>query len=521
MDNELLAASLLDDDSNQLPRMQDDLQSLILARHKIISVHSTDEAVEFQAVLDVARCMDRTVQDWTLTTGVRVFSPELHEPAAVSGTSKPEHAVQYFLRQKRSAIHCLRGSAPFTTQAMFRRLIRDFVEQVDPSRECLLMMDEDSLHPRIQRLTVPWRPGLPDKNELSDLVRATYRRVRKNASGEKIVCELRKSEMEQLILNLRGLTRTEAERVVESVILDDRQLNSSDLQRVIDAKRRLLESSGSLESMTIDFDIDEVGGLKGLKRWLAQRRGGFSEQARDYGIAPPRGVLMLGVPGCGKSLCAKAVAADWGMPLLRLDPGVLYQKFVGESENQLRQAIQQAEAMAPVVLWIDEIEKAFASASSTSADGGLSQRMFGTLLSWMQDHREPIFMVATANDISALPPELMRKGRFDEVFFIDLPGVDARRHIFEIHLKRRLTERSGDPHRFRTDDLADASKDLTGSEIEQAIMSALFHAYSENRKLETDDILTAIAETRPLSTLMAEKIEFLRTWAANRCVPAD
>jgi len=228
-------------------------------------------------------------------------------------------------------------------------------------------------------------------------------------------------------------------------------------------------------------------------------------------------VLMLGVPGCGKSLCAKAVAADWGMPLLRLDPGVLYQKFVGESENQLRQAIQQAEAMAPVVLWIDEIEKAFASASSSSADGGLSQRMFGTLLSWMQDHREPIFMVATANDISALPPELLRKGRFDEVFFIDLPGVDARRQIFQIH----LTRKKRDPHKFRVDDLADASKDLTGSEIEQAIASGLFHAFSEKRDLQTEDILKAIVETHPLSSLMSEKIESLRDWATNRCVMAD
>ncbi len=515
MDNEHLAASLLNDKS-ELPQMQDDLQHLILARHKLISVHSTDEAVEFQAILDVARRIDRTVQDWTLTTGVQVHSPDVREPAAVSGTGKPEHAMQYFLRQKRPAIACLRGSAPFTSQPIFRRMIRDFLDQADGERECLILLDEESLHPRVQRLAVPWRPGLPDKQELYELVKHTYRSVKRSAQS-KVVSELKKGELEQLVLNLRGLTRSEAVRIVESVILDDSALTASDLQLVIDAKRRLLENSGALESMTIDFDIEEVGGLRGLKNWLAQRRGGFSEEAREFGIDPPRGVLMLGVPGCGKSLCAKAVAADWGMPLLRLDPGVLYQKFVGESENQLRQAIQQAEAMAPVVLWIDEIEKAFASASSSSADGGLSQRMFGTLLSWMQDHREPIFMVATANDISALPPELLRKGRFDEVFFIDLPGVDARRQIFQIH----LTRKKRNPHKFRVDDLADASKDLTGSEIEQAIASGLFHAFSERRELQTEDILKAIVETHPLSCLMAEKIEALRGWAANRCVTAD
>ncbi len=496
--------------------MQDGLRNLVLSRNKLISLHSTDEPVEFQAVLDVARSTDRNVHDWTVTSGVQVYSPDVPKAAAVAGTDKPELAMQYLLRQKRPTLACFRGLAPFTSQPVVRRLIKDYVQQADGSRECLLLMDEDALHPRIQRLAIPWRPGLPDKDELVQLVKDTYRSIKREATTP-VGSELRNFEFEALVLNLRGLTRSEAIRIVESVILEDHLLSRNDLQRVIDAKRRLLEGSGSLESMTIDFDISEVGGLRGLKKWLADRRGGFTDKARAFGIDPPRGVLMLGVPGCGKSLCAKAVAADWGMPLLRLDPGVLYQKFVGESENQQRQAIQQAEAMAPVVLWIDEIEKAFASASSASADGGLSRRMFGTLLSWMQDHREPIFMVATANDVSALPPELMRKGRFAEVFFIDLPGVDACRQVFSIHLKRK----GRDPEQFRVDELADASKDLTGSEIEQAIKSGLFHAFAENRELQTEDILKAIVKTHPLASLMSEKIEALKNWAANRCVAAD
>ncbi len=496
--------------------IQDELQNLILARHKLISLQSTDELVEFQAILDTGRNIERNVLDWTLTKGVRMFSPDVAEPASVGGTDKPELALQYLLRNRRPSIAVMRGLAPFTNQPIFRRMLKDFEEQADGTRECMLLMDDESLHPRVQRMAVPWRPGLPNKDELAKLVKETYRDL-KRLSATTVVSELRNSEFEQLVLNLRGLTRSEAVRVIESVILDDGKLDSSDLQRVIEGKRRLLESSGALESIAIDFEISEVGGLRGLKRWLSERRGGFTQKARDFGIDPPRGVLMLGVPGCGKSLCAKAVAADWGMPLLRLDPGVLYQKFVGESENQLRQAIQQAEAMAPVVLWIDEIEKAFASASSSSADGGLSQRMFGTLLSWMQDHREPIFMVATANDISSLPPELMRKGRFDEVFFIDLPSAAARQQIFEIHLSRKKR----DPAAFRVDELADASKDLTGSEIQQAIMSALFIAFTKGRELQTDDILKAIAETNPLSVLMQEKIDRLRSWAATRCVAAD
>lgn len=496
--------------------MPQELQNLIRAQHKLISLHSTDERVEFRAIRKLAQDLERNVQDWTVTTGIRVFSPETSEPALVAGTDKPELALQYLMRQKRPLIATLRGMAPFFKQPLLRRLLHDYIEQADARRECVILLDEEELHPRVQRLAVTWRPGLPNAERLEQIVGETYRRL-KFSLTESVEVDLRKSELQQLVLNLRGLTQSEAERVVESVIMDDTQLNASDLQRVIEAKRRLLESSGSLESMAIDFNIDEVGGLRGLKRWLRQRRGGFTAKAKEFGINPPRGVLMLGVPGCGKSLCAKAVAADWGIPLLRLDPGVLYQKFVGESENQLRQAIRQAEAMAPVVLWIDEIEKAFASASSSSADGGLSQRMFGTLLSWMQDHREPIFIVATANDISSLPPELMRKGRFDEVFFIDLPGVAARRQIFSIHLKRKQR----DPRHFNLDELADASKDLTGSEIEQAITSAMFSAFAEDRDIEIRDILAAIVETRPLATLMEERIEELRSWSANRCVPAD
>jgi ATP-dependent 26S proteasome regulatory subunit len=496
--------------------MINELQSLINARHKLITLTSTDEAAEVRTISEVARGLDRNLFDWSVSTGIQVYSPTTPEPASITATDKPERALQYVLRQKRPLLACFRGLAPFTTQVIIRRLLADFALQADGTSECMILMDDEALHPRVRRLAVPWRPGLPSAEELESIVRSTYQGLWRSVSSG-VSASLKKSEFEQLVLNLRGLTRTEAERVVESVILDDHSLCVNDLQRVIDAKRRLLESAGSLESMTIDFNISEVGGLHGLKHWLEERRGGFTEKAREYGIEPPRGVLMLGVPGCGKSLCAKAVAADWKMPLLRLDPGVLYQKYVGESENQLRLAIQQAEAMAPVVLWIDEIEKAFASASSSSADGGLSQRMFGTLLSWMQDHREPIFIVATANDISALPPELMRKGRFDEVFFIDLPGVDARRQIFGIHLQRR----NRNPADFNLDELADASKDLTGSEIEQAIVSGLFRAFSQQRELNTQDVLEAVAGTRPLATLMAERIENLRVWAANRCVSAD
>jgi SpoVK/Ycf46/Vps4 family AAA+-type ATPase len=349
-----------------------------------------------------------------------------------------------------------------------------------------------------------------------EYVRDTFQRVR-DAEGPAVTAKLSRREMEQLVSTLRGLTAAEASRVIASVIYGDNTLCGKDLARVVEAKRNLLQSAGCLEAINVNVAADEVGGLANLKSWLARRRGGMTRKARDFGLDPPRGILLLGVQGCGKSLCAKAVAADWGLPLVRMDPGVLYQKFVGESENRLRAALAQAESLAPAVLWIDEIEKAFASASTESADGGLSQRMFGTLLSWLQDHHHPIFIVATANNVAALPPELLRKGRFDEVFFVDLPSAAVRRDILAVHLRRRRR----DPARFALARLAAAAEGFSGAELEQVVMAGLYAAFAAGKELADEHLLAEIAGTRPLSVLMAERIAELRAWAAGRCVPAD
>jgi len=257
--------------------------------------------------------------------------------------------------------------------------------------------------------------------------------------------------------------------------------------------------------------------MRNLKRWLKQRKDVFSAAARAFGITPPKGVLMLGVQGAGKSLCAKAIATAWQQPLLRMDPATLYASFIGESERNLREALRQTEMMSPVVLWIDEIEKAFASAASRSADGGLSQRMFGTLLTWLQEHQAPVFCVATANDIEALPPELLRKGRFDEIFFVDLPTPEVREQIFAIHLRKR----NRDPAQFDLDALSAASEEYSGSEIEQAVISALHEAYAQKSDIDTARVVAAVKGSPPLSATMAEKVAALRRWAKGRCVPAD
>jgi SpoVK/Ycf46/Vps4 family AAA+-type ATPase len=379
----------------------------------------------------------------------------------------------------------------------------------------LVMIDsEDSLPEVTKSYTRVFEISLPDHEELRAIVRSTLRRFNRK---KPIEIGITKKGMEIIIRNLRGLTRRQAERIIIETVADDRRFDDDDVNLVISSKRRMLQRGGLLEYIQTPLTLDEIGGMRRLKRWLKIRRNALTPKGEDFGVDAPRGVLMLGVQGGGKSLCAKAVATAWHQPLLRMDPGALYNSYIGESERNLRQALRQTEMMSPVILWIDEIEKAFASAASQSSDGGLSKRMFGSLLTWLQDREAAVFVIATANDIEALPPELLRKGRFDEIFFIDLPGSSTRKKIFEIHLRKR----GRDPEQFDLAALAEASEGYSGSEIEQAVVAALHEALARNTKLETRFILSALQTSPPLSVTMAEKVESLRRWAQNRCVPAD
>mgnify|MGYP003390268781 CR=1 FL=1 len=521
--------------------MPSTLKSLVQSRHPVISIETRDEEHALELIRGIATELSRPIYEWSMTSGMRQLdrkgtwqplalksgkTPALYTPIAGGDEEKPGakpvlvkkavEALTAVVEVANNAMYVFKDLGPHAKDAQVQRLLRDAASVSESHRSTVILVDAGSLPDEVKRLAVPFDLGWPSLEELEQVVKQTFSRIRKD-SMEELTATLTRREMDHLVQTLRGLTRTEAERVVASVIYQDFSLSGEDLPAVLDAKRSLLGSAGSLESIAVDFTIEDVGGFENLKAWLKQRRGGFNKKAREFGLAPPRGILMLGVPGCGKSLCAKAVAADWEMPLLRLDPGVLYNKFIGETERQLRDALAQAEAMAPVILWIDEIEKAFASASAGSADGGLSKRMFGSLLSWMQDHRHPIFLVATANDISALPPELMRKGRFDEVFFVDLPTSEARMNILSIHLVRR--ER--DPAKFDLLQLAEAAEGFNGAELEQAILGAMYGAYQEGCELEDRHIIGEMSRTRPLSVLMAERITELRDWARDRCVLAD
>jgi SpoVK/Ycf46/Vps4 family AAA+-type ATPase len=336
--------------------------------------------------------------------------------------------------------------------------------------------------------------------------------------GQKIAMGLDAAGVTQLARNLVGLPQDEAIRALRKCILAGRRIDASLLEAALDAKREALRGEGLLETICRDTSFSDVAGLKRMREWIVKRKSALTPEGQRFGLEPPKGILITGVQGCGKSLAAKSLAAEWGYELARLDAGALYDKFVGESEKKLRKALELAQKLAPMVLWIDEIEKAFASAgTSGDADAGLSQRLLATLLTWMQDRESGVFLAATSNNISALPPEMLRKGRFDEIFFVDLPSGEVRVALFMLHLKKR----GWDAAAFNLAGLATAAEGFSGAEIEQSIKSALYSAFAQKQQLTTEILLGEIRGTQPLSVTRAEDVQAIREWAKARAVPAD
>jgi len=490
------------------------LTLLIEAGYPLVLIETADEAFAVDHVVKSVDLLQRPLYDWSITEGMVSRRPAAGQVVVPPGSAAK--ALEYVAKSAAGTVFLFRELDSHLKDPVVDRRLCDLNAAPDHRRPAVVILETNEASERLRRLSIAYEIKPPDLDELTQIVKLTFTRIHQQSLRE-ITSKLTGRELEQLVRNLSGLSRSEAARVVASAVLDDHLLDADDLPRVVDAKRAILGRRGVLETIAVDVRPDDVGGLENLKRWLARRRDSSSRAAREFGLESPRGILLLGVQGCGKSLSAKTVAADWRIPLLRFDPGLLYQRFVGESERALREALMQAEAMSPVVLWIDEIEKAFASSHSASADGGLSQRMFGTFLTWLQDHRRPIFTVATANDVSALPPELLRKGRFDEVFFIDLPKPAVREKILAVHLARRRR----DPAKFNLANLAAATEGFSGAEIEQLIVSAMFDAFAAKRDIDDAALTAGAAKTRPLSTVMAERVADLRAWAADRCVPAD
>lgn len=503
----------------------DRLCDLVRGQHGCIWIPTFEEDYALQLVHDAALKLGRGVWTWSVIRGVQDAS--LAGASPETGTENPIVGLAALARAADKAdqsaglgggngplLVCM-DLVPHLGDERVLRLLRETVARVAARGASLVLIDHrPDLPPVLSAEAARLELALPGRDELHQIIKSTLQWAHR---GKPVSVNLSRRELDTMLRNLAGLTRRQARQVVIDAVNEDRRFDASDINRVMAIKRQAVTAGGLLEYVKSPVDLSRIGGMRRLKQWLADREHALDEGAAEKGLVPPRGLLVLGVQGAGKSLCAKAIATAWHRPLLRLDAGALYDKFIGESEKRLRDALNQAEAMAPVILWIDEIEKAFAGASSQSSDGGLSRRMFGALLTWMQEHRSPVFLVATANDISALPPELLRKGRFDEIFFVDLPGRAAREQIVKIHLKRRKRDLA----KFDVARLVEATAGYSGAEIEQTIIMGLYAAFGAGREVTTEDILEAAKASPPLSRTRAEQIQELRAWGKERCRPAD
>jgi SpoVK/Ycf46/Vps4 family AAA+-type ATPase len=487
-----------------------DLELLVVSHTPIIAIESPEEERVAAHVEALAARQELPWFQWTTSTGlVRSGSADpMYE------TEKPLQALKIAREMRTEALYLFHDLQKYFEDPQVLRLLRDIGQSFTEDRRTLILCaPELSLPSDLQACSALIQLELPGTEDLKEL---TVKTLRSLGAPSRIKVDLTLPEVNQLVQSLRGLTLREAQRVLMRAALDDLRLNKEDFKHILERKKTLIAKDGVVELYPQEATLQQVGGLENLKEWLRQRGAAFSPDAGRYGLEPPRGLLLLGVQGCGKSLCAKAIAAEWGLALLKLDAGALYDKYVGESEKNLRKVMRTAEAMAPCVLWIDEIEKGMSGREGSASDGGLSRRLFGAFISWLQERKDPVFVVATANDIEALPPELLRKGRFDEIFFVDLPGDAARRAIFAVHLAKRRQ----DPAAFSLGELSAAADGFSGAEIEAAIVSALYAAFAEKKPLGTAHVLAALRSTVPLSRTCREAIEGLRSWARGRAVPA-
>ena len=494
--------------SNQLR----DLELLINSRYPFIAITTEEEERLADMLRRLAVQLKIPFYVWTPVEGLT--RPPLKQLATPHDRQLLQ-ALAQVAATREDGIYLFRDLHKFLDDPATLRRLCDLAPALSRGRRTLILAAADlQLPPEIEALSAAFTLELPGVAELKALVQDTVRGL--TARGTTRI-KLVPSDLDLLAESLRGLTLFEAERALYRAAMDDMALTSSDRDGIIEFKKQVIEREGHLEFWPRVDDLASVGGLANLKAWLSRRATAFSNEAREFGLDAPKGLLLLGVQGCGKSLCAKAIAKEWQLPLLKMEPGRLYDKYIGESERRLERALEVAARLAPVVLWIDEIEKGFTAASSSESDAGLSKRIFGRLLAWLQDRPAPVFVVGTCNDVTSLPPELMRKGRFDEVFFVDLPGPEERGQIFAIHLKKRRRD-SGS---FDLPLLAQASEGFSGAEIEQAIVSALYAAFTSGSELTTELIRREIAATRPLSVLRAEEVASLRFWASSRTVSAS
>ncbi|MBD2840266.1 AAA family ATPase [Pseudomonas sp. JM0905a] len=487
-----------------------DLGLVLDSRVKLILIESWDERRVLETLTSLAVKRGLGLFTWAITEGLQRLGFG-GDGMGEEDSREPETALKLIKADPQPNLYVMCDLHPFLDDnPKVVRLLKEVAMAEGNHKPTLVLVSHAlKLPPEVQRYAARFDLALPGEDELMSIVREEAARWSERNRGARVRTDNR--TLQQVVKNLRGMSHGEARALARNVICDDGAITQEDLPELNKAKFQLLDLEGVLSFEYETARFGEVGGLANLKRWLAERQAAVLEEKP---VDRPKGVLLVGVQGGGKSLAAKAVAGLWGLPLLRLDFACLYNKFFGETERNLREALKLAEQMAPCVLWMDEVEKGLASGDH---DGGVSQRVLGTLLTWMAERKAPVFMVATANAIDRLPPELLRKGRFDELFFVDLPQPEVRAEIFRIHLGRREL----DPAQFDLHQLVAASDGFSGAEIEQAVVGMLYAAQAQQCPADQTLLLREIKGTAPLSVLMAEQLASLRAWANGRCVKAD
>jgi SpoVK/Ycf46/Vps4 family AAA+-type ATPase len=513
------------------------LKVLIDSSTPIIVMETVEEVRAVRMVRAACAALNLATFEWSVATGLlrsgtsvgEVITGGIHDLTPHGAQEMLENTkALYNSREPAAMLANLEGitiEAAFILKDLHRhmddpvviRRLRDVGQRFASNRKTIVLTaPKIEIPPELRSLVEFFELPLPDRQRLRQIIDETLVRVSKTHTLQR---KLDSQGLDEVAENLRGLTEEEADRAISQALVTRYALSPELITDVLAAKKALLKRSEMVEFVDTSDNMGTVGGLENLKRWLGQRRGAWESGAREFGLEPPHGVIILGVQGCGKSLCARAVAGEWNLPLVKFDTSAVYDKYIGETEKRIRKVFQVAEGLAPCVLWIDELEKVFAGSGpdSASADAGVSSRLLASFLSWMQDRKAPVFVAATCNNVTVLPPELIRKGRFDELFFVDLPNQSERKQIFSI----QLAKRQRNPAEFDLDKIAAAAKGFSGAEIDAAVQGALYAAYSGKTQLTTQSLIDALAQTVPLSTTRAEEIQSLRQWASARSVPAS
>ncbi len=486
-----------------------DIDILVRARYPLIYLVSWEESRVLEKLKNMAEQRHKKLLLWSITRGI--FKPEDDPSRIDEATRDPLNALTFVEKCLEPALIVFLDFHSFLNDQTVIRKLRDLVDNLKNTYETLIVLSPVLTVPiELEKELVVVDYDLPTYEEIGELLDDIIEIVSRN---EQVKVELTSEAKEKLVKAALGLTRSEAESAFARVIVLDKKLDETDIDRILDEKKQAIRKSKLLEYYELREEFSNVGGLDCLKDWLTKRGAAFTEKAHEFGLPQPKGIMLIGVQGCGKSLTAKAVSSLWKMPLLRLDIGAVFSGIVGSSEENMRRAIKAAETLAPIILWIDEIEKGLSGVqSSTFSDAGTSARVFSTFLTWLQEKTSAVFVISTANNIKLLPPELLRKGRFDEIFFVDLPSLQERKDIFRIHIKKKKRN----PEKFDIDALAKETDGYSGAEIEQAVISSLYDAFLENRDINSADILKTVKQSVPLSVTMKEDIASVRDWASCR-----